>query len=62
MTNRFMTATEVAEYMGISLSKAYKIIHSMNEELRAKGYITVSGKVSRVYFEEKVYGAGAAIA
>ena len=60
MTNRFMDAAEVAEYMGISLSKAYKLIHAMNEELKAKGYITIAGKISRVYFEEKVYGASVA--
>lgn len=60
MTNRFMDAAEVAEYMGISLSKAYKLIHAMNEELKSKGYITIAGKVSRVYFEEKVYGASIA--
>ena len=32
-------------------------IRSMNEELARKGFITVAGKVSRTYFEERVYGA-----
>lgn len=45
-----MTALEVSE------SKAYGIIKRLNQELEAKGYITVRGKVSRVYFEEKLYG------
>ena len=57
MSKRFLDVNDVATYMGISTSKAYKIIRSMNDELSKKGYITVAGKVSRVYFEEKVYGA-----
>ena len=28
------------------------------EELRAKGYTTVGGRVSRRYYQEKIYGAG----
>lgn len=54
---RFMDVTDVAEYLDVSTSKAYKIIRSMNEELARKGFITVAGKVSRTYFEERVYGA-----
>ena len=29
-----------------------------NEELRAKGYTTVGGRVSRRFYQEKIYGAG----
>lgn len=54
---RFMDVADVAEYLDVSTSKAYKIIRSMNEELARKGFITVAGKVSRTYFEERVYGA-----
>lgn len=53
---RFLDVNDVAEYMGISTSKAYKIIRSLNSELRAKGFIVVAGKINRVYFEEKTYG------
>lgn len=34
----------------------YKIIRGLNEELRAKGYRTICGKVPTKYFEEKFYG------
>jgi hypothetical protein len=34
---------------------AYKIIRRLNEELAAMGYLVVSGRVSRSYFEKKVY-------
>lgn len=43
----FITAQEVAELLGISKSKAYTIVRELNEELSAKGFITVAGRVSR---------------
>ena len=57
---RFLNVNDVAEYMCISTSKAYKIIQALNKELRAKGYITIAGKINRSYFEEKIYGHSAA--
>jgi len=56
---RFLDVNDVAEYMGISTSKAYKIIRAMNNELKARGFIVVAGKVNRTYFEEKIYGGAA---
>lgn len=53
---RFLTASDVAEYMGISVPMAYKIIRKLNDELVTAGYIIVSGRVSRSYFEKKIYG------
>ena len=53
----FISAQEVADMLGISKSKAYRIVRELNEELEAKGFITVAGKVSRKFFEEKFYGA-----
>ncbi len=58
---RFMSAQEVASYLGVSESKAYKVIQKLNSELKANGYITIAGKVSRAYFEEKIY-SGTAVA
>lgn len=53
---RFLNVNDVAEFMGISVPMAYKIIRRLNNELVAAGYITVSGRISRTYFEKKVYG------
>lgn len=53
---RFLNANDVAAFMGISIPLAYKIIRRMNEELAAQGYITIAGRVSRRYFEQKTYG------
>ena len=49
-----MKVEEVAEELGISKSYAYKIVRILNEELKKKGYLTISGRVSREYFMEKV--------
>ena len=53
---RFLNANDVAEFMDVSVPMAYKIIRRLNTELQEKGYLTVSGKVSRSFFEEKTYG------
>lgn len=52
----FIHADEIAEELGVSKAYAYKIVHRLNDELKAKGYVTISGRVSRKYFEEKFYG------
>ena len=55
-TKNFLNAQDVAEFMGISTPMAYKIIRQLNDELKEQGYITICGKISRKYFEEKTYG------
>lgn len=52
---RFVTAEDVANDFGCSRGKAYELIHILNKELKAKGYLTVSGKVSAKYYCERVY-------
>ncbi|MCB7305851.1 MarR family transcriptional regulator [Bariatricus massiliensis] len=52
----FVTAREIAEELGISKPFAYKLVRPMNEELEAKGFLTIAGRVSRKYYEEKFYG------
>lgn len=52
----YLTVNDVSEYMGISIPTAYKIIRKLNDELKAQGYITVSGKINRRYFELKAFG------
>lgn len=52
----FVTASEVAEELGVSKPFAYKLVKQMNEELDQQGFITIAGRVSRKYFQEKIYG------
>jgi Mn-dependent DtxR family transcriptional regulator len=51
----FIRAEEIAEELGVSKPYAYKLVRKLNEELSRKGFITISGRVSRVYYKEKVY-------
>ena len=53
--NLFIKAEEIAKELGVSKPYAYKLIRKLNEELKNKGFITISGKVSRQFFEEKIY-------
>ena len=54
----FMRVDEVAHELGISKSYAYKIVQRLNDELKEKGFITISGRVNKQYFLERTcYGA-----
>jgi len=52
----FIKADKVATELGVSKPHAYRLIKQMNEELKKQGYITIAGRVSRKYFQEKFYG------
>ena len=51
----YVTAEEPAEMLVVSrlCPQGY---HGLNEELKAKGYRTICGKVPTKYFKEKFYG------
>ena len=53
----FMRVDEVAQELGVSKSYAYKIVQKLNAELKNLGYLTISGRVNRKFFYEKLcYG------
>ncbi len=53
--NTFIRVDEVAEILGVSKSYAYKIVKKLNDELKEKGFLTISGRVNKKYFMERVY-------
>ena len=55
-TNTFITVPEIQEVLAASESKAYRIVRTLNEELKKKGYMVIPGRVSRHYFNERFYG------
>ena len=57
MGNQFMRADEVAKELGISRSFAYKLIRQLNQELKARGFLTIAGRINRDYFRERQYTA-----
>lgn len=52
----YYSAIDIAGMLGVSRGQAYKIIKALNEELSKKGYLVVSGKISRRYFSDRYYG------
>lgn len=52
----YYTADDIAELLGASKSKAYKIIQSLNKKLEKQGYIVQAGRVPKQYFHENYYG------
>lgn len=52
----FMKAAEVQEFLGVSITEAYRIIKRLNEELKAGGYMVIAGRINRRYLEQKIYG------
>ena len=52
----FVRAGDIAKEMGVSEAMGYKIIRNLNNELKEQGFVTVQGRLSRQYFEERIYG------
>lgn len=46
-----------AEIIEISVHYAYKTIRNLNQELADKDFITVTGRVNREYFNERIYNS-----
>ena len=57
MDEQFLTVTEVAQLLHISRSHAYKVIHRLNQELKAQGVLTIAGRISRGYLLERTTAA-----
>lgn len=55
-SNYMIGVDEVSKELGVSRGHAYKIIRTLNDELANKGFIVVSGKVPKAYWETKFYG------
>ena len=55
---KYENITMAAQELNVSKPYAYKLIRRLNEELKAKGFITIAGRVNRQYFYERLYGAG----
>lgn len=51
----FYNADDISSILSVSRPTAYRIIKKLNDELSSKGYIVVSGRVPKKYFDEKFY-------
>ena len=50
--SRFMTVEEVAQELEVSTSYAYKVMRELNKEMADMGYMVVSGRVNRAFFNK----------
>lgn len=48
--------SDVKKILQVQSSKAYEIIRTLNKELEEQGFLTVKGKVSAKYFNERFFG------
>jgi len=53
----FVTAGEITKDLQISKPFAYKLVREMNDELKEKGFLVIAGRVSRQFYEEKIYSS-----
>lgn len=49
----YLNAQELSKNLGISTSRAYRIIRQLNDELKEQGYLVISGRVPVKYFEKR---------
>ena len=54
-TKAYYNAQEISDMLGVSLGHSYKIIRSLNNELTEQGYMTISGKIAKNYFEKRYF-------
>ena len=55
MTSDVIRVNEIMTRLECSAGRAYKIMKTLNDELKSKGYITISGRVPRAFFEQKCF-------
>jgi len=56
MKKTYLSAQDLSNALGISLSNAYIRIREMNNELHTAGYQIIPGKIPIAYAKEKFYG------
>lgn len=52
--DNFYFVEDVMTMLGLSRSASYKIIKKLNAELEGQGYITVSGRVPKRYYHQRL--------
>lgn len=52
---KFYRVEDVMKILEVKETKAYEIIRNLNKELEKQGKITVAGRVSAKYFNERIY-------
>lgn len=53
--DNFYFVEDVMGILGLSRSKSYKIMQGLNKELEGGGYVTISGRIPKRFFHERLY-------
>lgn len=53
--HEYYRVDDVMNMLEVKETKAYQIIRKLNNELKEKGKIVVAGRVSKKYFDERMY-------
>lgn len=59
MSKQVYGAKDLGELLGVSESKSYELIRTMNRELQQKGFLTLRGRVPAAYVQERFFGVKA---
>ena len=55
MSSSFMRVEDVARELDCKIPTAYKIIKKLNDELKAKGFCVMAGRLNKEDFQQKYY-------
>lgn len=53
ITSPYYNCKDLQQMLQVCESQAYKIIKSLNQELKNKGYFTIRGKLPKKYVHER---------
>ncbi len=51
----FYNADDVSQILHISKASAYKIIRTLNNELKEQNYFVISGRIVKSYFRKRCF-------
>ena len=51
----YYNAKDLIKLTGCGRNKAYEVIKQLNRELEAQGYIVFSGRVPKIYADQRLY-------
>lgn len=49
----YINDQELSKHLGVSTSRAYRIIRQLNDELKEQGYLVIAGRIPTKYFEQR---------
>ena len=51
----FYIAEDIAKHLDLSKANVYKVINQLKEEISSICFLTITGRVNRDYYNERIY-------